>query len=74
MSISQSSVAKGLLDKFGMFDANPVPVPSPAGFVFTKADYPEGDEKAQLEQGGKGATEFRAVPLKIFCRVGRALT
>ena len=38
-----------MLDKFGMADANPVPVPSPAGFVFTKNDSPQADEKAKLE-------------------------
>ena len=59
MSITQSSVAKSLLDKFGMIDANSVPVPSPAGFIFTKSDSPDEDEKAKLEEGGKGATQFR---------------
>ena len=59
MSISQSSVARGLLDKFGMSDANSVPVPSPAGFIFTKLDSPQPDEKLKLEESGKGATQFR---------------
>ena len=57
MSVVQH-LAKSLLDKFGLSDANPVPVPCPAGF--TKKDSPTtADEKTRLEEKGKGPTQFR---------------
>jgi hypothetical protein len=59
MSITQTTVAKSLLHRFGMADSNPVPTPCPAGAVFSKKDCPQEIEKQALEERGRGATEFR---------------
>lgn len=48
-----------LLEKSGMADANPVPVPCSGGFIFTKEDSPKGEDKEAMDAAGMGPTPFR---------------
>jgi len=76
MSITQASVAKSLLDKFGLSEANPVPTPCPAGFIFTKTDSPASlEKKICLRKRERGQPIFGSEALLlIFCLAGPDLT